>query len=204
MKTFSSFWGFSRWREFRKWSERLYGVPCPSFVKQAVLARNGFPGAIWVESGTFLGVTTRFLANFGSFVYTIEPGPNLYKSAQLKLGSLSNVKVINGLSEEVFPSLLPTLSGDLNFWLDGHYSAGGTHRGPKDTPILDELESISLNRKNFSSVCVLIDDVRCFNPRLEEYSTYPDVRSLIDWAEAEHFHWHIEHDIFVARSAAPD
>jgi hypothetical protein len=64
-----------------------------------------------------------------------------------------------GLSEEVLPFLLPTLSGDINFWLDGHFSGGITHKGPQDTPILDELVSISKYLRHFGTVCVMIDDI---------------------------------------------
>jgi hypothetical protein len=56
------------------------------------------------------------------------------------------------------------LSGNLNFWLDGHYSDGITFKGDKDTPIVDELNHISMNLDRYNEVCVLIDDVRCFDP----------------------------------------
>jgi hypothetical protein len=46
----------------------------------------------------------------------------------------------------------------------------------------------------------MVDDVRCFNPELKEYSTYPALKSLVDWAEANRLGWHIEHDIFVAKT----
>ena len=36
--------------------------PCPAAVKWMVLERHHIPGAVWIETGTHLGGTTRFLA----------------------------------------------------------------------------------------------------------------------------------------------
>lgn len=188
------------WRGYSAWRAMGYAAPSPNFVKQTVLFRNGLLNATWVETGTYLGQTTKELAKHGSFVYSIEPQPTLYTNAATYFKSFPNVEILNGLSEEIFPSLLPTLSGDVNFWLDGHYSAGITHKGPQDTPILDELVIISNNLTRFSNVCVMIDDIRCFNPELEGYSSYPSLNVLVDWANQNDLRWHIEHDIFIAKN----
>jgi hypothetical protein len=188
------------WQVFINWDKSGYAAPSPHLIKQIVLLRNALPKSIWVETGTYLGHTTKVLSKHGSFVYSIEPEPTLYSNAAHYFKSYSNVEILKGLSEEVFPSLLPKLSGDINFWLDGHYSAGITYKGPKDTPILDELAHISANLHHFRNVCVMVDDIRCFNPALDEYSTYPSLNVLVDWANKNGLGWHIEHDIFVAKS----
>ena len=188
-------------REIRKWGIRQYAPPSPEFIKQQVLLRNGIPNSIWIETGTYLGRMTKFIASYARHVYTIEPDISLCTTSTRLLGHLQNVNVWNGSSEEILPELLPKLKGDISFWLDGHYSAGVTYKGPKDTPILDELNCISLNRGKFDRLCVLIDDVRCFDPLLKDYSTYPSIDSLIKWADQEKMRWHIEHDIFVAHSS---
>ncbi len=191
---------FSLWRGYINWGERGYAAPSPHFIKQAVLLRNAFSNAQWVETGTFLGQTTKELSKHGSFVFSIEPEPTLYENAIRHFKTYPNVKILKGLSEEVFPSLLPCLSGKINFWLDGHYSAGITHKGPQDTPIIDELAHISNNLHRFDKVCVMIDDIRCFNPELDDYSSYPSLNALVDWANQNSLSWHIEHDIFIAKS----
>ena len=188
------------WQGFIWWVKRGYAAPSPHFVKQTVLVRNAIPGSIWVETGTYLGQTTKVLSKHGSFVHSIEPEPKLYLDAADYFKSYSNVHIIKGSSEEVFPSLLPNLCEDINFWLDGHYSAGITFKGPRDTPILEELAQISANLSHFRNVCVMVDDVRCFNPEIDEYSTYPSLNVLVDWANKNGLSWHIEHDIFVAKS----
>jgi hypothetical protein len=188
------------WQEFIRWSKFGYAAPSPHFIKQTVLLRNAIPGSTWVETGTYLGQTTKELSKNGIFVYSIEPEPTLYSNAAEYFKSYPNVEILKGVSEEVFPSLLPKLYGDINFWLDGHYSAGITYKGPQDTPILEELTYISTNLNHFRNVCVMIDDIRCFNPDLEEYSSYPSLNVLVDWATKNGLNWHIEHDIFIAKS----
>jgi len=187
-------------RDCLQWAKRNYYAPSPHFIKQRCLLRNGFPVATWVETGTFLGQTTRLLAKYGTYVYSIEPEPSLFARARLIFNSHSNVEIMNGTSEDIFPILLPRISGDVNFWLDGHYSSGITFKGAQDTPILDELNCISRNINKFDKICVMIDDIRCFNPRLPEYSSYPPLETLVDWAIKHNLVWHIEHDIFIARS----
>lgn len=187
-------------RDCLQWSKRGYAAPSPHFVKQACLLRNRFPAATWVETGTFLGQTTQFLSNHAEKVYSIEPEPKLFARAQKLFRSQKHVEILNGASEDVFPELLPRIAGDVNFWLDGHYSAGITFKGRQDTPILDELACISRHIQRFGKVCVLVDDIRCFNPRIPEYSTFPSLDTLVAWATKHEMSWHIEHDIFVAKT----
>jgi len=201
MKNNSLYRFFSTIRDCLQWAERGYAAPSPHFIKQECLLRNGFPSASWVETGTFLGQTTQLLARHAAKVYSIEPEPKLFARAQKLFRSQKHVEILNGTSENVFPYLLPRLRGDVNFWLDGHYSAGITFKGEQDTPILDELASISLNLDSFGKICVLIDDIRCFNPLLPEYSTYPSLDTLVAWAIEHKLSWHIEHDIFIAKTA---
>ena len=191
---------FSGIRDSLQWSKRGYAAPSPHFIKQGCLLRNGLPDATWVETGTFLGQTTQLLSIHGTQVYSIEPEPKLFARARTLFNQCGNVEILNGTSEEVFPTLLPHITGDVNFWLDGHYSAGITFKGPQDTPILDELECISRNIDNFGRICVLVDDIRCFNPRLPEYTTYPSLDTLVDWATRHKLSWHVEHDIFIAKT----
>ncbi len=185
---------------YDSWEQIKYDAPSPSFVKQACLTRNGLDDATWVETGTYLGDTTRILCELGRPVYSIEPEPQLFESALQYFKEKSNVHIIKGLSEDVFPVLLPTLRGDICFWLDGHFSGGNTYKGPKDTPIVEELACISKNLITMNKIAIMVDDVRCFNPKNPNYSTYPSINFLVDWAREHDFSWHIEHDIFIAKS----
>lgn len=186
-------------RAIRDWRKRGYSDNAPQFVKEQILQKYNVEGATWVETGTFMGTTTRFLASIAPKVYTIEPAPKLFKRAKRKFKK-THVEVINGVSEAVFPELLPTLQGDVCFWLDGHYSAGKTFKGDTDCPVEDELTAISEALENFSAISILIDDVRCFLSEADDFSDYPSIDYLVDWARAHRMQWRIEQDIFVIRN----
>jgi hypothetical protein len=188
-----------RW-QLAQWAKRRYLEPSPHFVKMICLEQFGIPNSVWVETGTYLGETSLALARFSPRVITIEPSQFLFDGAVRRLGHLDNVELINGLSEEVFPYLLPSLNGDVSFWLDGHFSEGNTFRGPKETPIAEELREISKVRKQLGRVSVLIDDVRLFGRGDEINQGYPPLNFLVDWARDEGLDWEIVHDIFVART----
>lgn len=188
-------------KEPELWAKRGYAPPSPSFIKHQVILRNGIPDAIWVETGTYKGDTAAVLSDNAKKVFTIEPAHQLFVAAKERFASKPNVEVVHGLSEEVFPQLIPKLTGEINFWLDGHFSTGVTYQGPKDTPIEEELACIEKYLGNFSSVAVLIDDIRYFiNPSSHDFTGYPKIDLLVDWAKRNNLEWHIEHDIFVAKT----
>lgn len=190
--------------EPQRWAARGYAAPSPAAIKRAVILRNGIPNGIWVETGTYKGDTAALLAQNSSKVYTIEPAQQLFEDAKKRFASTPNVEVIQGISEEIFPQLIPRLSGQVNFWLDGHYSTGVTFQGPTDCPLVEELACIEANLRNFSRVAVLIDDIRyCINPASHQFSGYPKLDVLVDWARKNGLEWHIEHDMFIARTPSP-
>ena len=178
------------------WKKRNYLGNSPQFIKEAVFVTYGVPNAQWIETGTFRGETTAFLAEKFPSVHTIEPGLDLFNKATAKFQG-KEVYLYNDVSEKVLPDLLPKLNGEINFWLDGHYSAGITFKGDADCPVEDELKAISENLGNYSKITILIDDVRCFLPVSVHYADYPSIDYLVDWARKHKFNWRVEHDIFV-------
>jgi hypothetical protein len=169
--------------------------------RQALFRKHGIPGATWVETGTYRGDTTEFLAGIASAVYSFEPGVKLYEAAcQRFKGRGLNVMLINRLSEEGLPQLLPWLSGDVCFWLDGHYSGEDTYKGPQDTPIRDELAAIGGHIARWSKVVVFIDDVHLFTGAKHVYGRYPKLDGIAMWAQNHKLAWHIDSDIFIAKN----
>ncbi len=186
--------------DFVAWYRRDYAPPSPGMIKRRVLLRNGTLSATWVETGTYLGDTAHFLAKHASNVISLEPEPKLFDDARKRFAGIANIEIINGLSEDVFPDLLPRLAGNVNFWLDGHYSGGTTwmtYKGPSETPVVAELSQIEKNIRSYKKVSVLIDDVRLFASAEKDY---PKLDYLVEWATRNDLKWHIEHDIFVARN----
>jgi hypothetical protein len=136
---------------------------------------------------------TYYLSKKYPHIYSIEPNVEFYKEA-LNIFKGSNVTLFNNVSENTLPTLLPTLKGNLNFWLDGHYSGGETFKGNKECPIKDELNSIEVNFDNFEKISIFIDDVRLF---LSSANDYPSIDYLVDWSRRLNMRWRIEHDIFI-------
>ena len=178
------------------WKKRNFLENSPQLVKQRVFLKYGIKDAPWVETGTYRGTTTKYLSDLFPYIYSIEPEPKLYAAACNRFAGM-NVTLFNEVSENVLPSLLSDLKGNINVWLDGHYSAGITFKGEKNCPVEDELAAIEKNFGNFDNLAILIDDVRCFLPTSAEYTDYPSIDYLVDWARRMNMHWRIEHDIFI-------
>ncbi len=189
--------------DMQEWLRNDCTPPSTRRVKCAVLQRNAAPNSVWIETGTFYGQTTEFLSTTTSNrVFSIEPSPELSQNAAIKLAHIAHITIINGTSEQVLPLLLPKISGNVSFWLDGHYSGGPTFPGPNDTPIVQELECIAAHLKGFGATSILIDDIRLFTGRVHAYGAYPTLDYLVDWARSNALHWHIEQDIFIAKNFA--
>jgi hypothetical protein len=181
-----------------RWRTGGYQVPAPTEVKQGVIRRYALPGAVFIETGTLAGDTAAFARGFSSRVVTIEPSEIYFAAAAGRFSRDGRVKVEHGTSEEVLPRILSEMKGEsVTFWLDGHWSGGNTFEGASHTPIREELQAIDLNAGRIGDFVVLIDDARCFDPSLAEFSQYPTRSFLAAWADARKKRWTIEHDIFV-------
>ena len=169
---------------------------------EETLTRHGIAGATWIETGTYLGDTTEFLARSALMVFSIEPGPKLFADAVAFFARYDNVQILCGLSEEILPALLPKIGGpDVCFWLDGHYSDELTHKGPQDTPIADELSAIANHVRRWKRTVVFVDDVHLFTGQKHIYGPYPPMSDLMDWAKRQNLRYTIENDIFIAKNA---
>ena len=182
------------------WKKNRYSSPSPQFIKTQVLKRNGTQSGTWVETGTYLGDTTKFLAsNFpNSKIFSLEPQNSIFKFAKFRLRRKTNVEIINGSSEEMFEQILNKLDGPVNFWLDGHFSGDITFQGESISPIIKELNLIEKYEARMGNFVVFIDDIRDFDEDLN--SGYPSRDALVSWANKNNLKWNIEQDIFIAKS----
>ena len=111
-----------------------------------------------VETGTFLGATTRFFSMYFEEVHTIELHQEHYNQAAANLKDCTNVRGYVGASPEVLRQLLPSLKGKRTlFYLDAHWYP--------PWPLLSEIEEIGKTHKD--QAIIAIDDV--------EVSGRPDV-----------------------------
>ena len=66
----------------------------------------------------------------------------------------------------------------------------------KATPVLNELEIITKYLANFEKIVVLIDDIRLFQGK---FQNYPNKNTLVNWCKENDFLWEIEQDIFICK-----
>ena len=101
----------------------------------AELVHKAAPRAI-VETGTYLGTTTEWLAAFQLPVFTCEANPDNYGFAKARLRASPNDRVVQADSRAFLEQLLdtPVAAGPNLFYLDAHWDA--------DLPLAEELEII--------------------------------------------------------------
>ncbi len=109
------------------------------------------PAAI-VETGTYLGTTTEWLAAFQYPVFTIESDPENHGYATQRLAHTPNVSVIHGDSRTALLSLVEAnlaawADQTVLFYLDAHWN--------DDLPLLGELDIIF---GRLQKAIVVIDD----------------------------------------------
>jgi hypothetical protein len=144
-------------------------------IKQWIIKRYAkkFKYSILIETGTYRGDMINAVKHIFSKIYSIELSPELFKKAQKRFAGASNIDLRCGDSGIIIREIVREIKAPALFWLDAHYSKGDTARGEKDTPILQELETIlSHPNKNHA---ILIDDARCFNG----VNDYPEISEVI-------------------------
>lgn len=111
-----------------------------------------------VETGTYLGATSRWAAKLFAQVHTVEASPELFARAQKALAKTPSVVQHLGRSPTVLRKMVPTLQGPWLFWLDAHWSGGLTFGQDQECPLLEELEIVVSSGAHG----VLVDDARLF------------------------------------------
>ena len=135
------------------------GIMSPYFPTEMAIKLSEIARAdIFVETGTYMGRTTKWASTQFKEVYTIELSESLYNQIKDELLNKGNITPHLGDSRDVLPRILANIKGNILFWLDGHYSAGVTAGKDDPCPLLQELEII-LSRNNED--IILIDDARC-------------------------------------------
>jgi hypothetical protein len=187
---------YRRHRVLIQWNLRGRPVPPPACVKHSTIRRYGrrFGSEILVETGTFLGDTLWVLKDSFRKLYSIELSPELHADAVKRFAADSHVHLLQGDSAALLPALMSELGGRTLFWLDGHFSGGITARGSKDTPIVEELETIFASGREDD--VILIDDARMFDGT-DNYPPIPDVVALVKLRRPQ---WsvNVRHDIIRA------
>ncbi|KKQ91820.1 MAG: hypothetical protein UT17_C0004G0168 [Candidatus Woesebacteria bacterium GW2011_GWB1_39_10] len=160
------------------WNIKNNPVPVPHKIKVRIISgyAQKFHTQILIETGTYLGQTVDDLKNEFNKIYSIELDKTLYRNARKMFSKNRNIKIIQGDSTTILPNLIREAKKPTLFWLDAHYSGGITAKGKKETPILNELKSIS--KSKIKNHVILIDDARNFTG-LCDYPTIKEIKLFV-------------------------
>ncbi len=176
-----------------EWQLKGKPIPVPPFVKQSIIKQiqQKYDLQTFVETGTYLGEMVDAQKNNFEKIISIELDLKLYESAKNKFKDFNHIEILQGDSGEILKSLLPKIKEPCLFWLDAHYSAGFTAKGKKETPIIEELDSIL--KTEFNHV-LLIDDARCFSHE-NGYPTISEITECVNNKRPNSYSIKIENDI---------
>jgi hypothetical protein len=162
--------------------------PVKMMVVMFYLKRFGSDG--FVETGTSLGETLGYVSGTGVRCTSIELSAELHAYAAARFKTNDNVELLQGDSAQRLPEILERIDTPTLFWLDGHFSGGGTSHGTTSTAIVGELAAI-LNHPVKKHV-ILIDDARLFDGSYD----YPKLDEMLrDVREEGHYDAEVSIDI---------
>ena len=135
------------------------------------------PFQMIVETGTYRGTTTEFLAKeSGLPVCTVETEPRFYHYARRRLRGRKHIRLELGDSREFIAKLVRDAAlpkKDVFFYLDAHWQ--------EDLPLRQEIEIIV---KFWQGVCIMIDDFQVPGDDGYAYDDYGlDKRLCLDYLE---------------------
>ena len=197
-------WSFKNRKSLKNWRARNFSPPSPDVIKHQILMNNNLKDSLWIETGTYYGETTKLLSKISKKTISIEADKNLFETSNKILKNFKNVEILNGKSEDLLDKVI---SKNLNFqnvciYLDAHLCQDHLKNtktfGNENTatPILNELEIVSKYVASFEKIVVLIDDIRLFQGK---FQNYPDKNTLVNWCKENDFLWEIEQDIFICK-----
>ena len=197
-------WSFKNRKSLKNWRARNFSPPSPDVIKHQILMNNNLKDSLWIETGTYYGETTKLLSKISKKTISIEADKNLFETSNRILKKFKNVEILNGKSEDLLDKVI---SKNLNFknvciYLDAHLCQDHLKNtktfGNENTatPILNELEIITKYLANFEKIVVLIDDIRLFQGK---FQNYPNKNALANWCKENNFLWEIEQDIFICK-----
>jgi predicted O-methyltransferase YrrM len=153
------------------WGGPFNGQPARQALFRDIIV-NVRPRAI-VETGTYLGTTTDFMAGAGIPIYTIEADSRNYGFARVRLRRKRNVMLCQGDSRRALRALFDRPPGPANdevlfAYLDAHWSV--------DLPLAEELEIIFSRRP---AAVVMVDDFQVPCDAGYAYDDYGPGKALI-------------------------
>jgi hypothetical protein len=133
---------------------------CSKIIEGSSFESKNF--CAFVETGTYKGQTLDNIYHMFEELHSIELSSSLFLQNREKFSTYPKIKLYQGDSSKIFPTILPCINHRAIFFLDGHWSSGWseTSQGEKDCPLIEELQSI--NYLFLQEAIIIIDDYRLF------------------------------------------
>jgi len=123
----------------------------------------------FVETGSLdgKGIDAALSAGFNN-VISIELSNRHYRFCRDKYKNRSEVTIVHGDSGLILGDVISEINDKITFWLDSHYSGGGTASGCEPVPLMRELQWIKDH--HVKEHTILIDDMRLLRDKANEWS----------------------------------
>ncbi len=180
-------------KDYETWKKNGCPAPPPHIVKQMVIReyqeRSGY--SLLVETGTHLGNMVEAQKSIFKQIISIELDLDFFEKAKERFKKDKHIRIVQGDSGKVLPSIMEQIDEPAIFWLDGHYSGGVTALDDKKCPIFDEMDAV-FDGKKLNHI-LLIDDARDFTGK-KDYPTIDELTNYITNKD-DRYQVAVEHDI---------
>lgn len=147
--------------------------------------KETFDLKIFVETGTFEGLSSNWASKYFEQVHTLELYEPYFKAASERFADCENINFILGDSRTELIKVLDEIKEPAFLWLDAHWAkdADFGFEELEECPLREELEVVvSSGQKHF----IAIDDARFFinPPKLphhpEQWPSYTEIETILD------------------------
>ena len=148
----------------------------------------------FVETGTYLGSTSKYLSNTFNKILTVELDKNLYLKSKKNLKNFNNVLCHNDDSKSFLEKIIPKIEEKTIFFLDAHYSGPGTSDLKGITPCVNEL--IEISKSKIKNHVIIIDDISDFSMS-ENKQKLSEIISIIESISSD-YKFYFDYDMMFA------
>ena len=148
----------------------------------------------FVETGTYLGSTSKYLSNTFNKILTVELDKNLYLKSKKNLKNFNNIFCHNDDSKSFLEKIIPKIEEKTIFFLDAHYSGPGTSDLKGITPCINEL--IEISKSKIKNHVIIIDDISDFSMS-ENKQKLSEIISIIENISSD-YKFYFDYDMMFA------
>jgi hypothetical protein len=140
--------------------ERFHPHTIPRYLVDRLV--KAYELEVFVETGTYLGMTVAAVLHLFKQVFTIELDPKLAANAKWRFEAYPHVQVLEGDSGTILESL-KLVDRQALIWLDAHWSGGITARQDSEIHTSVRAELKALREWQRRDHVLMLDDIDDFN-----------------------------------------